>query len=268
VVIEVEAMAIDLVVENMSWSPHRSKLPVEGLSFALKSGERLAVVGATGAGKSSLLKCLHRANRLRSGRILLGGEDIWEMSAANVARMVAVIQQDISPTFPFCVRDIVLMGRIPWRRGATRWSQEDKAKTERALDIMGLAPMAARQFVALSRREKHRVLVAKALAQEPELLIVDEPSSLSEPGDQFEALASVLNPNLIVVAVVRDVDLIAGFATHVLALEHGRIVGYGAPDAVLTPDIRDRCFMEPKSDQPYVSHLYAGGSSAHRPAAR
>jgi iron complex transport system ATP-binding protein len=114
--------------------------------------------------------------------------------------------------------------------------------------------MAERQFVALSRREKQRVLVARALAQEPEMIVLDEPSNVSDARDQFEALSSAYDLGITMVAVVRDPHLIAGFATRLLALKNGKIIGYGTPDTTLAAAIKQGCFDGPSDSAPLAIH--------------
>lgn len=233
---------IGLDVESVSWAPKGSRMLIDNISFALAPGERLAIVGPNGAGKSTLLRCLYRANRPRRGMVRLAGEDIWRMSPKALARAVAVVLQETPASFPFSVRDIVLMGRIPWRRGLAHWSDHDRDRTDHALEHLQLTGLAQRQFSTLSGGEKQRVLVARALAQEPKLLILDEPSNHLDIRHQLEILELLKGLGITIITTLHDINLAAGFATRAAILHHGRMIAYGHPGEVFTSEIISKAF--------------------------
>jgi iron complex transport system ATP-binding protein len=233
---------IGLEVDGISWAPKGNRMLIDAISFSLVPGERLAIVGPNGAGKSTLLRCLYRANRPRRGMVRLAGEDIWQMSPKALARLVAVVLQETPPSFPFSVRDIVLMGRIPWRRGLAHWSDHDRNRVDHALEHLQLTGLAQRQFSTLSGGEKQRVLVARALAQEPKLLILDEPSNHLEIRHQLEILDLLRGLGITVITTLHDINLAAAFATKAAILDHGRMIAYGHPGEVFISDIISKAF--------------------------
>ncbi|MDM8014085.1 MAG: ABC transporter ATP-binding protein [Rhizobium sp.] len=221
-------------VTDIGWGPKPSQYLVRGVSFSLDAGDRLAIVGPNGAGKTTLLRCLYRGVNPLEGRVEVDGQDIWQMSARHVARRVAVVLQEMPGDFPFTVRDVVIMGRVPWREGLAGWSEEDRAEAEHALDHLDLLRLANRQFSTLSGGEKQRVLVARALAQKPEILILDEPTNHLDIRHQLEILDLLGALNLTIITTLHDINLAAEFATHIALMHGGRMNAFGPPEAVLT----------------------------------
>ncbi|WP_426240604.1 ABC transporter ATP-binding protein [Pararhizobium sp. DWP1-1-3] len=224
-----------LNVLGLSWGPKANLLLVRDVSFSLGAGHRLAIVGPNGAGKTSLLRCLYRGTAPIEGRVEIDGEDIRKLSARAAARRVAVVLQEMPADFPFTVLDVVMMGRIPRRQGLTGWTDEDRAQVAHCLQHLDLASMASRQFTTLSGGEKQRVLVARALAQEPDIVILDEPTNHLDIRHQLEILHLLAGLKLTIVTTLHDINLASTFATHVALMRDGRMVGFGLPDDVLTP---------------------------------
>ncbi|MFN3507707.1 MAG: ABC transporter ATP-binding protein [Allorhizobium sp.] len=221
-------------VTDVGWGPKPSHYLVRGVSFDLDAGDRLAIVGPNGAGKTTLLRCLYRGVNPLEGRIEIDGQDIWQLNARQVARRVAVVLQEMPGDFPFTVRDVVMMGRVPWREGLAGWNDQDRAEAEHALDHLNLLRLANRQFSTLSGGEKQRVLVARALAQKPEILILDEPTNHLDIRHQLEILDLLGTLNLTIITTLHDINLAADFATHVALMHDGRMTAFGAPEHVLT----------------------------------
>ncbi|MBL0375045.1 ABC transporter ATP-binding protein [Rhizobium sp. KVB221] len=233
---------IGIDARGIGWAAKGNRWLIEDISFSLRPGERLAIVGPNGAGKTTLLRCLYRGLKPRLGTVALDGADIWQMSATEVARCVAVVLQESPAAFPFSVRDIVFMGRIPWRRGKAHWSQIDREQTEHALEHLGLTSLAQRRFATLSGGEQQRVLVARALAQEPRLLILDEPSNHLDIRHQLEILDLLKGLGITIITTLHDLNLAADFATSVLIMHDGRMLASGRPEAVLTSEMVSNAF--------------------------
>jgi len=225
----------NLNVFGLSWGPRADLLLVRDVSFSLQAGDRLAIIGPNGAGKTSLLRCLYRGVAPVAGRIEINGEDIRTLSARAVALRVAVVLQEMPADFPFTVLDVVMMGRIPRRQGLTGWTDEDRAQVRHCLEHLDLAAMANRQFATLSGGEKQRVLVARALAQKPDIIILDEPTNHLDIRHQLEILHLLAGLKLTIVTSLHDINLAGTFATHVALMRDGRMVGFGLPRDVLTP---------------------------------
>jgi iron complex transport system ATP-binding protein len=225
---------VDIHATELSWAPKGGRKLIDGISFSVDAGERLAIVGPNGAGKSTLLRLLYRAHRPKRGAVSLGGEDIWSIKPNAFARQVAVVLQESVTSFPFSVRDIVMMGRIPWRRGLGQWTDEDRAVTRHALEHLDLTGLGQRQFPSLSGGEKQRVLIARALAQKPRLLILDEPSNHLDIRHQLEILGLLGGLGITVIATLHDINLASAFATRAGVMKAGRMIAFGRPEQVFT----------------------------------
>jgi iron complex transport system ATP-binding protein len=223
-----------LDVTDLAYGPNKDLTLIRDISFSVGEGDRLAIIGANGAGKSTLLRCLYRALKPGRGQILLGGADLWSLTPRDVARKVAVVLQDMPADFPFTVRDVVMMGRIPRRSGMTGWTAQDRHEAQHAMEHLCVQDMAERRFATLSGGEKQRVLVARALAQEPELIILDEPTNHLDIRHQLEVLSMLKGLGLTIITSLHDMNLASDFATHVALLEGGRMTGFGTPGEVMT----------------------------------
>ena len=225
-----------LEVEGLSWGPGRTGPAVlHETSFSLPGGDVLGIVGPNGAGKTTLLRSLYRYQRPRTGQIRVGGEDIWSMPARQAARRVAAVLQEQPTDFALTVREIVALGRVPHRSGfgATDGARDRQIADDvlARLDLFGLAE---RTLGTLSGGERQRVMVARALAQEPQLLILDEPTNHLDIRHQLEVLALIRDLPLTIVTSLHDLNMAAGVCDQILLLKGGRPVSCGPPDHVLT----------------------------------
>ncbi|OLP55751.1 iron ABC transporter ATP-binding protein [Rhizobium rhizosphaerae] len=237
-----DSKGASVTVERLSWGPRAGLTLVDDVSFAVPAGARLAILGANGAGKTSLLRCLYRAAQPRSGRVLIDGEDLAGLTPRQSARKISVVLQEMPADFPFTVRDVVMMGRIPRRSGLGGWSGEDRAACDHALDHLALGGLASRNFASLSGGEKQRVLVARALAQAPEIVILDEPTNHLDIRHQLEILALLEGLGLTVITTLHDINLAGRFATHVALMAAGRLVAFGPPETVLSAEAVSEAF--------------------------
>lgn len=243
---------IDISASELSWAPKGGRKLVDGINFSVGAGERLAIVGPNGAGKSTLLRLLYRAHRPKHGEVRLGGEDIWSIKPNDFARQVAVVLQESVTSFPFSVHDVVRMGRIPWRRGLGQWTDEDRAVTRHALDHLELTDLGQRQFPSLSGGEKQRVLIARALAQKPRLLILDEPSNHLDIRHQLEILRLLGGLGITIITTLHDINLASGFATRAAVMKGGRMIAFGSPDRVFTRDTIAEAFSVSARSHPVL----------------
>jgi iron complex transport system ATP-binding protein len=222
-----------LRVERLEWGPCPGLRLVHSLSFSIAPGSRLAIIGPNGAGKTSLLRCLYRAAEPCAGRIEVDGVNLWDMTAREAAKLIAVVLQETAGDFPFTVRDVVTMGRIPRRTGIGGWTDRDREQVAHALEQLDLGHLAKRPFATLSGGEKQRVLIARALAQEPRIIILDEPTNHLDIRHQLETLELLQTLNLTIVTTLHDINLAAEFATDIAILTDGRLAAFGAPAEVL-----------------------------------
>lgn len=222
-----------LTVSGLAWGPSAHAPIIEQIDFAVTPGEMLAIVGPNGAGKSSLLRCLYRFHRPRAGTVLLDGADIWAMSARHCARRVATVLQESASDFGLTVAEIIELGLTPHQTAA---SADDYNPVEEALKLMELTAFATRDFATLSGGEKQRVMIARALAQRPDLLVLDEPTNHLDIRHQLEVLALLSRLPTTVIVSLHDLALASAHADRVLVLENGRMTALGPPLEVLTPD--------------------------------
>jgi iron complex transport system ATP-binding protein len=211
------------------------------ISLSVRGGECWAIVGPNGAGKSTLLKLMVGLYRPVSGEVRIRGAETGRLSKRARARAIAYVPQSPPADLEQSVRDIVLMGRFPHRSMGLFESVEDYRAADRAMAISGTLEFADRPIATLSGGEAQRVHVAAALAQEPELLLLDEPTASLDLRHQlaiFEVLMRrASTEGLGVVIVTHDVNLAAGFCSKVLLLDQGRCVATGSPEEVLTPEV-------------------------------
>ncbi|OQW37659.1 MAG: iron ABC transporter ATP-binding protein [Nitrospira sp. SG-bin1] len=225
---------------------------LEDLSFPVRYGEVLGVVGPNGSGKTSLLKVLARLLNPVEGRIDLFGRDLVSMPQREVACLVGVVPQDTQQLFPFTVAETVLMGRFPhqprgrWAGGLGWESREDVAIAEQAMMTMDVVHLARRAITDLSGGERQRTVIARALAQTPKVLLLDEPTAFLDLHHQIE-ICSVLRRlrderGLTVVFVSHDLNLVSQYCDRILLLDRGQILRLGSPHEVIEPDVLESVY--------------------------
>ena len=217
-----------------------TSIPVlNALSTEFTAGELVALVGPNGAGKSTLLKIMAGLIRGYAGAVEFCGTDISRMKPGELAKRIAFVPQETHMVFPFSVGEIVMMGRLPHRSGALFDSPRDMARTREAMALTDTAALASKTFNQLSGGERQRVVLASALAQDPEVLLLDEPTVYLDLRHQmqFYDILERLNAerNLTILSVTHDVNLAARYARRMVAMRAGTFVADGSPDEVLTP---------------------------------
>lgn len=215
---------------------------VSGIDVHVRPGELVGLLGPNGSGKSSTLRCVFRSLAPSNGSVRIGGRDLTGMSLQDSSRAVAALTQDSPAEFDFTVEEIVAMGRTPHKRMFDRDGTEDRRICERALREVDCAHLAQRGFLSLSGGEKQRVLIARAVAQQPRVLVLDEPTNHLDIRHQLEVLAMVRRLGLTTLTALHDLNLAAAHCDRVHVLEAGRIVASGPPRQVLTPETVLRVF--------------------------
>ena len=214
---------------------------LRSLDLRIGRGELLAIVGVNGSGKTTLLRLLAGTLRPDEGSVSVLGRAVSTFDRRDLARRVAVLPQSLELPSGFRVAEIVEMGRTPHARARFGATADDEAAVERALIDAGALDLAERPVEELSGGERQRVLVAMALAQEPELLLLDEPTVHLDLGHQVALLDTVerqrRSRGLTVVAVLHDLALAASYATRVALLDGGRVAAEGLPGDVLRPPL-------------------------------
>lgn len=219
---------------------YREKKAVDDVSFCVKTGEWWTLAGPNGAGKTSVAEALTRGIKY-SGKVCLDGKDILSYSPGEFAKKVGILSQMNSIMYGYTVREVTEMGRYAHRGGFLRSQDPDgKEKVDQALELTGLTSLQDRSMLTLSGGETQRVFLAQVLAQDPELLILDEPANhLDLPFQQqfFGMVQAWLEiPGRAVITVMHDLNTARRFSTHALLLNCGRCIAQGLTDNVLTPE--------------------------------
>ncbi len=210
------------------------------LNFNLEKGEILGLIGPNSSGKTTLLKLMDGLLRPQQGRVLFNGEDLRSMPRVQIARHIAVVPQDVEVPFSFSVAEIVLMGRAPYLKRLGWEKSRDFKIAQEAMALTDLAGLEDRFFWELSQGEKQRVLIARALAQEAEVILMDEPTSHLDLNHQIEVheLMHQLNwqKKLTILHISHDLNLAAEFSNRLVLLHHGKVFAAGKPEEVLTEE--------------------------------
>lgn len=214
---------------------------VDGLDLAVPAGRITAIVGGNGCGKSTLLRALARLLPPRAGHVLLDGKELHSRPSKEVARTLGLLPQ--SPIAPegIAVADLVGRGRHPHQRLLSRWSERDYRVVAESLAATGMTEFADRSVDELSGGQRQRVWIAMALAQETDILLLDEPTTFLDVAHQVEVLDLLTDLNrtrgTTIVMVLHDMNLASRYADHLFALRAGRVVASGRPQDVMTQDL-------------------------------
>lgn len=213
----------------------------EGLTVGIPHGELTVVIGPNACGKSTLLKALSRLLTPRKGTVTLDGRAVRDFGQKEFARALALLPQSSQAPDGITVGDLVARGRFPHQRFLRQWSVEDEAVVERALAATGVADLVNRGVDELSGGQRQRAWLAMVLAQDTDVLILDEPTTFLDIAHQIEVLdlceALHQEGGRTIVAVLHDLNQAARYATHLVAMKGGRVVAQGAPKDVITEDL-------------------------------
>jgi iron complex transport system ATP-binding protein len=219
---------------------------LNGISLEVRSGEMLGILGPNGSGKSTLLNLMDGILCPRSGAVLLDGVPIRSLGREELARRIAMVSQEHHFRFPFSALQVVLMGRFPHLRSLQFEGPEDMAVVREALRSTQCLELANRSIHELSGGERQRVLIARALAQEPRLVLLDEPTSFLDLKFKREIFRLIdrlsAEKGLGIVVVSHDIDLVAQFCSRILLLKEGAIHAMGDPGDVITSESVETVF--------------------------
>ena len=232
-----------LQFQNLHYNYGREPL-IEDLTASINPGEFIGLIGPNGSGKTTLVKLASRTLKPLSGQVFLHGVDLARIRARDLARRVAVVPQESTVSFPYRVVEIILMGRAPYHGAFAFEGEADLAVAREVMALTDTERLADRTFYELSGGEKQMVVIARALAQEPEVLLLDEPTAFLDIRHQIEIYELIRRLNrergLTVVSVMHDLNLAALYCERLVLIKSGKVVRSGRPEAVLTgPIVRE-----------------------------
>jgi len=254
---------MSIEVKNVSFS--YDKRPVlREVCFQAVPGEMLCVLGPNGVGKSTLFNCILGILKPQSGDIMLEGQDVQDFSARELAKKIAFVPQSHAPTFNYSVFDMVLMGTTAHVGGTSSPGAKETKLAEDALERVGISHLKRRGYMQISGGERQLSLIARALAQQASLVIMDEPTANLDYGNQLRILIRVKelvkSEKLTVIQSTHNPDHVFLFADKVLALIDGQVAAMGAPGEALTEELIEALYgVKVRLDK------LPGGSTACRP---
>lgn len=210
---------------------------VQQASLTVEPGEVVGLLGPNGSGKSSLLRTLYRAVKPRHGTVRLDGQEVGRLTGRQAARAVAVMLQDPPTDFDLSVEETVLLGRAPHHASFGRDTPDDLRIVDEAMRRTEITDLRDRMVATLSGGQRQRVMLARALAQESPVLVLDEPSNHLDISHQHELMSTVRDLGRTVIAALHDLNLATQYCDRVVVLDEGNIVATGAPARVFTPEL-------------------------------
>ncbi len=237
-----------LTVENLCFSFSSKREILRDVSFSGESGDCLCLLGPNGTGKTTLLKCVLGILAPQRGRVLIGGAELTALSSRERGRRVAYVPQAGSTTFPYTVKELVLMGRIPYLEWGRAPGKKDVQAADRALESLNLRSFAERRFNELSGGERQLILLARALAQDAPVLVLDEPTANLDYANQIRVLSALWDLvkkkyTILMATHFPNHAFLAG--TRVLLIKDGNIISQGFPEEVITEESMSGLYRTP-----------------------
>ena len=230
---------MELTIQNVSFSYGKTPT-LDRIDLEVREGDILSIVGPNGSGKTTLIKCMNRKLTPQAGTVMIGDTPLPTMKRKEIAKNIGVVPQVSSLSFPFSVYDLVMMGRYAHKGRFENDTAHDQAVVSECIARTGLEQMADRSVTELSGGEYQKVIIARALAQEPAILLLDEVNLHLDIHHQIEILDLIrqlcLERKMSVVMVLHDLSLAARYCTRIIMLKNGRIFASGDPEAVITTD--------------------------------
>lgn len=251
-----------LQVEALSWRMAKRDI-LQNVSFSIQVGQFVGLLGPNGSGKSSLLRCIYKYLKPSSGTLLFNDQALTSIANKDYAQKVAVVLQHTPQQFHLAVKEIVSLGLIPHSEFSFSKNPSEDSRVADAIAKVGLAGQEDMDFELLSGGEKQRVMIARAIVQEPELLIMDEPTSHLDVKYQIQIMELAKSLGITVIASFHDLNLAASVCDHLLILKQGQLVAQGTPDEVITEcnlsevfDVCTQVSRHPQKDIPLVTYFY------------
>lgn len=227
---------MELNVENICVSIGNRQI-VKDISLAVKSNKFVGLIGPNGSGKSTLLKSIYKVLKPQSGTVFLDKEDVLKASYSTVAKSMAVVSQFNPIEFDFSVYDMVLMGRSPHKKTFEKTNEKDHQFVSELIHFMDLDAFTHQSFTSLSGGEKQRVIFARALAQQPQFLVLDEPSNHLDIKYQLKTLAAIKALKVSSIAAIHDISLASTYCDMLYVIKDGQIMASGKPTEIITTEL-------------------------------
>lgn len=209
---------------------------VKNISIDIDNGEFVGIVGANGSGKSTFLKTVYRVLKANSGEIEIGGKSINVISSKEIARDMAVLTQESTSQFEFSVKEVVLLGRYPHKKSFENDNSYDYELVDDSLKKVGMLEFKNRSYLSLSGGEKQRVLLARALTQQPKILILDEPTNHLDIKYQIQIMEIVKKLGITVFSAIHDMNIACKYCDKIYALKDGSVKYYGKSEDIFTEE--------------------------------
>ncbi|SIN99491.1 iron complex transport system ATP-binding protein [Carnobacterium alterfunditum] len=250
-----------LTIDNVSVSIASHKI-IEDVSLHVSKNQFVGLIGPNGCGKSTLLKSVTKILEPNKGVITLGDENVQELSNKQLAKKLGVVGQFHQVNFDFSIRDMLLLGRSPYKGLMERENALDYEIVEKVLIQLELEKIADRSFLSLSGGEKQRVILGRTLVQQPKFLVLDEPTNHLDIKYQLSILKTVSSLSIGVLAALHDLNLAARFTDYLYAMKDGQIIKEGRPEEVLTQavikdlyEVDCRTYINPISGKQTIEFL-------------
>lgn len=232
-------------VKNLKFG-YRESLVLKGLTFSIKKGEFLSIIGPNGSGKSTLLKTLNNLYKPNGGDILIEGKSIENYKRKELAKIIGFVPQDTIIDYEFTVEDVVMMGRNPYKRPFEKEDKKDLKIVNDCMNLTNVFKLKDRLITEISGGERQRVIIAKALAQNPSIILLDEPTSHLDINHQIELLNLLRTLNkekgTTIVLIIHDINLAARYSNDLILLNEGEIIGSGSPEDVITAENIEKAY--------------------------
>jgi iron complex transport system ATP-binding protein len=247
-------------------------LVLHNIDLSVKAGEMVGLLGPNGSGKTTLLKLASGILKPTQGEIKLDGSSLSQLSRKSIARNIAVVPQQFHIPFAFTASEVVMLGRTPFLRPLAEETEADRRLVNNALELVGIRELAQRRFDELSGGERQKVILAMALAQQPTLLLLDEPTVHLDITHQIETLELVKRLNveegLTIIGAMHDLNLAALYFDRLILLKEGRVWADGTPNQVLTETKISEVFsasvrveQHPTTGVPHIVIMPKGGQN-------
>ena len=230
---------MELEINDVHFAYHSIDV-LKNISFKASEGEVIGLLGKNGCGKTTLMKCINAHLKPHSGTITIDGSPVSEMTKKELAKRMAVVAQHANMSFPFTVLETIMMGLYPTSEWMHAPTGEEMERVLDAMNATGVTEFAERSVTELSGGERQRVLISRALVQDPEIFLLDEPTLHLDVNHQFNLMEMVnrlaKEKNMLVIIVTHDIPLAARYCDRVMLMEKGEIIGSGKTADVITSE--------------------------------